>query len=108
MPIGTKQYRADELKPVQRQALSGAARQLADMFFDDLRKIARREVTFAETDMADYLPRKHLCPYDLSFAERFLVCVLTAAWKCANQVSSGWRVPPRSWGCEPWWRKPGR
>jgi len=26
---------------------------LADMFFADLRRLARREVTFAETDMAD-------------------------------------------------------
>jgi hypothetical protein len=31
--------------------------------------------------MAEYLPRKHLNRYDLSFAERFLVCVLTVAWK---------------------------
>src|SRR5258707_10325562 len=45
--------------------------------FADLRRLARREVTFAETDMADYLPRKHLSRYNLSFAEHFLVCVLT-------------------------------
>ena len=81
MPIGMKRYRRDDLTPVQREALYRATRQLADMFFADLRRLARREVTFAETDMADYLPRKHLSRYNLSFAERFLVCVLTVAWK---------------------------
>jgi hypothetical protein len=81
MPIGTKRYKRDDLTPTQREALYRAARQLADMFFDDLRRLARREVTFAETSMADYLPRKHLGRYDLSFAERFVVCLLTVAWK---------------------------
>ncbi len=38
---------------MQREALYRATRQLADMFFADLRRLARREVTFAETDMAD-------------------------------------------------------
>src|SRR5712691_8472544 len=76
-----KRYRRDDFTPVQREALYRAARQLADMFFADLRSLARREVTFADTDMADYLPRKHLSRYNLSFAERFLVCVLTVAWK---------------------------
>ena len=81
MPIGTKQYRRDELTPVQREALYRAARQLTDLFLDDLRKLARREVAFADTDMAEYLPRKHLGRYNLSFAERFLVCILTVVWK---------------------------
>ena len=53
MPIGRKRYRRDDLTPVQRVALYRASRQLADMFFADLRRLARREVTFAETDMAD-------------------------------------------------------
>jgi len=35
------------------RGLYRAGRQLADMFFADLRRLARREVTFAETDMAD-------------------------------------------------------
>jgi hypothetical protein len=81
MPIGAKRYKKDDLTPLQREALYRAARQLADMFLADLRRLARREVTFAETDMADYLPRKHLSRYNLSFAERFLVCVLTVVWK---------------------------
>ena len=81
MPIGMKRYRKDDLTPLQREALYRAGRQLADMFFADLRSLARHEATFAETDMADYLPRKHLGRYNLSFAERFLVCVLTVAWK---------------------------
>jgi len=51
------------------------------MFFADLRRLARREVTFAEIDMAAYLPRKHLSRHNLAFAERFLVCVLTVARK---------------------------
>ncbi len=53
MPIGMKRYRRDDLTPVQREALYRVTRQLADMFFADLRRLARREVTFAETDMAD-------------------------------------------------------
>jgi len=80
MPIGTKRYKQDDLTPIQREALYRAARQLTDMFLDDLRKLAR-EMPFADSDMADYLPRKHLNRYDLSFAERFLVCLLTVAWK---------------------------
>lgn len=80
MPIGTKRCKQDDLAPIQREALYRAARQLTDMFLDDLRKLAR-EMPFADSDMADYLPRKHLNRYVLSFAERFLVCLLTVAWK---------------------------
>ena len=68
-------------QPAARARSRADARQLADMFFADLGRLARREVTSTETDMADYLPRKHLSRYNLSFAERFLVCVLTVAWK---------------------------
>jgi hypothetical protein len=53
MPIGMKRFRRDDLTPVQRVARYSASRRLADMFFADLRRLARREVTFAETDMAD-------------------------------------------------------
>jgi hypothetical protein len=81
MPIGTKHYARDELTRVQLEALYRGARQVTDLFLDDLRKLGRREMSFADTDMADYLPRKHLNRYNLSFAQRFLVCVLTVAWK---------------------------
>jgi hypothetical protein len=76
-----KRHSRDDLTPVQREGLYRAGRQLADMFFADLRRLARREVTFAEIDMAEYLPRKHLSRHNLAFAERFLVCVLTVARK---------------------------
>jgi hypothetical protein len=54
---------------VQREGLYRAGRQLADMFFADLRRLARREVTFAEIDMAEYLPRKHLSRHNLAFED---------------------------------------
>ena len=41
----------------------------------------RGETRFADTDMPEYLPRKHLSRYNVAFAGRFVVCVLTVAWK---------------------------
>ena len=62
-----KRHSRDDLTPVQREGLYRAGRQLADMFFADPRRLARREVTFAEIDMAEYLPRKHLSRHNLAF-----------------------------------------
>ena len=59
-----KRHSRDDLTPGQREGLYRAGRQLAD-----LRRLARREVTFAEIDMAEYLPRKHISRHNLAFED---------------------------------------
>src|SRR4030081_1321765 len=64
-----KRHSRDDLTPVQREGLYRAGRQLADMFFADLRTLARREVTFAEIDMAESRPGKTLSRHNLAFED---------------------------------------
>jgi hypothetical protein len=80
MAIGESRYDAKTLSAVQRETLYRAARELVDRYFHDLDDLAQDQA-FAQTSMAEDLPRKHLGRYDRTFAQRFLVCVLSVAQK---------------------------
>lgn len=66
-------------KRIQR-ALGDAAVIVLDEFLEDLASLGRGE-PFAQTAMADALPRKYLPRYNILFAKEFVVCVSTVVWK---------------------------
>jgi len=63
-----------------RSALFDAASALTDAFYDDVVALDTCRIPFENTTMAGYIPRKYVARYDLLFARKFLVCLVTATW----------------------------
>lgn len=86
MPLGGAY--SDVLQPALQTALETAGNALIDQFFEDICTItsAGNAVTgaFAESYMAEFLPRRYLARYTTLFAKRFLVCLTIVTWKLAQ------------------------
>jgi hypothetical protein len=79
-PIGAAAYSSGVLSAAQRAALRTGVDFVSGLYFGDLEMLATG-VPFSQTTMRYDLPAKYLPRYDLAFAQRFLIAVLTVAWK---------------------------
>lgn len=67
-----------------RQALAAAVQSLIDSGFKDLCQIQDAPELLPETELIVHLPGRFLRRYTLDFLRRFLVCIITVAWKLAQ------------------------
>lgn len=73
---------SDVLDKVHREALHISVGTLMDELAEDIANLlTSEEFAFADTSMADYLPRRYLPRYGGLFAKKFLTCLIVAAWK---------------------------
>jgi hypothetical protein len=73
----------DEVAPDLRESVVSAIDFLTDRFVEDVVSLERDEdVSFDDTEMSAYLPRKYRTRYDRDrFARKFLVCLVVVGWK---------------------------
>lgn len=79
--MSRRQAYAHVLPAGHRKALKQASRTLIETYFDDLARADERAWDFSSFFIARLLPSGYLLKYDRRFARRFLVCLITAAWK---------------------------
>src|SRR2546421_3777559 len=89
MPIGASRYTKHDLTPVQREALYRSARQLADLFLDDLCKLARRECLSRAPTWPGSCRGSISTGTTCHSPSTSLVCVLTVAWKLREPRHTG-------------------
>src|SRR5579883_430171 len=77
--ISTDTY--PELDQAHIDALFSAARGMAGDAFSLVESLSERDPGPALHPILEFLPRKYLPRYDLSFAERFATAMITVAWK---------------------------
>lgn len=83
MIVGDDVFDIAELEPQLRDALLDGCVLMVDEVFDSLRALDEGE-EFADTFMATWLPRKYLPRYDIRFARRFAVCLISVAGKLTD------------------------
>jgi hypothetical protein len=68
----------------QREALEASIDLLIDACFEDITAMADGRTTFADSQLAIFLPPRYLPKYTIGFARRFFVTLVTVAWKLAQ------------------------
>ena len=72
------------LPPSHRLALADACDRLTDLGLDDLAAVLHGDWPVADSTVAGFLPRRYLARYTPVFLKRFVVCLITVAWKLAQ------------------------
>jgi hypothetical protein len=84
MIIGCGAFDIEELEPELREAVLSGCSLVVDGAFNSLDALADSE-SFADTFMANWLPRKYLPRYDIRFARSFAVCLIAVAGKLTDR-----------------------
>jgi hypothetical protein len=84
MIVGNDVFDIEELEPELRAAVLDGCSLVVDEAFNSLESLAEGG-SFADTFMANWLPRKYLPRYNIQFARSFAVCLISVAGKLTDR-----------------------
>lgn len=78
----TGQAYAEWLTPREQRALAGGCDGLLDFIFDEFATTEEWDLeSIAESALGSALPSRYLSHYTSGFLRRFMICIMTVAWK---------------------------